>query len=305
MKKIYIYLSLILASISFNSYGQLDCTTAITPAVGENTAFPNYDYQYWYTYTAGSNPELVVISGDPNAWGWVSMEVYGDCSFSNNLAYGDNWNDIALVLSPNQTIKFALYDYDYYGPYNWNFAVSVGNTNANYYWVGNEGDWSDYANHWATTSGGSTFHTQPPNFSDNVFFDANSFSEESKVTVDTLALCYNMDWSGALSGTEFYASSSNRVKIFGSLTMEDSVYRDVYYFDFGSYDNSVKTIDMANNTVRKNSSVSWDGYLTFESSGTWELIDSLHASDIRLQGQLTTNSFPVDLTNSLYIYNTQ
>ena len=31
-----------------------------------------------------------------------------------------------------------------------------------YYWVGGTGNWSSYANHWATTSGGSTFHTQVP-----------------------------------------------------------------------------------------------------------------------------------------------
>lgn len=29
---------------------------------------------------------------------------------------------------------------------------------ANYYWVGGSGNWSDYANHWATSSGGSIFN---------------------------------------------------------------------------------------------------------------------------------------------------
>jgi len=46
----------------------------------------------------------------------------------------------------------------------------------NYYWVGGSGNWSDYASHWATTSGGSTFHSQVPTTNDDVFFDANSFT---------------------------------------------------------------------------------------------------------------------------------
>ena len=44
-----------------------------------------------------------------------------------------------------------------------------------YYWVGDGGKWSDFENHWATTSGGSTFHVTAPTQYDNVFFDENSF----------------------------------------------------------------------------------------------------------------------------------
>ena len=44
---------------------------------------------------------------------------------------------------------------------------------ADYYWVGNSGNWSDFAMHWATNSGGSQMHTSSPSISDNVFFDAN------------------------------------------------------------------------------------------------------------------------------------
>jgi hypothetical protein len=44
---------------------------------------------------------------------------------------------------------------------------------ADYYWVGNSGDWSDIS-HWATTSGGSVKHLQIPTPTDNVIFDTNS-----------------------------------------------------------------------------------------------------------------------------------
>ncbi|HNR20081.1 MAG TPA: hypothetical protein PKL45_08870, partial [Bacteroidia bacterium] len=42
------------------------------------------------------------------------------------------------------------------------YVLSLNKANAaDYYWVGGTGNWSDVS-HWATTSGGSTFHTQPP-----------------------------------------------------------------------------------------------------------------------------------------------
>jgi len=47
---------------------------------------------------------------------------------------------------------------------------------ADYYWVGGSGNWSDYANHWATSSGGSSFHASIPTLNDNVFVDNNSFT---------------------------------------------------------------------------------------------------------------------------------
>ena len=49
---------------------------------------------------------------------------------------------------------------------------------ARFYWVGNGGDIIDYENHWATASGGSTFHSFKPNKYCDVFFDANSFDND-------------------------------------------------------------------------------------------------------------------------------
>jgi len=46
---------------------------------------------------------------------------------------------------------------------------------ADYYWVNGHGNWSEFATHWATESGGSVFHMVVPGPDDNVFFDGNSF----------------------------------------------------------------------------------------------------------------------------------
>ncbi len=63
---------------------------------------------------------------------------------------------------------------------------------SNYYWVNGAGNWSDYGNHWANSSGGSVFHVQPPTPFDSVFFDSNSFTSGDTVFLDTTILnCKN------------------------------------------------------------------------------------------------------------------
>lgn len=55
---------------------------------------------------------------------------------------------------------------------------------ANRYWVGGGGNWSDAANHWATTSGGTPNAANLPTASDNAIFDANSTLTKTTVTID-------------------------------------------------------------------------------------------------------------------------
>ncbi len=63
--------------------------------------------------------------------------------------------------------------------------TSISSNALNYFWVGGSGTWSDFNNHWATTSGGNIFHNQVPQSTDNVYFDVNSFSSSGQtVTID-------------------------------------------------------------------------------------------------------------------------
>ena len=50
-----------------------------------------------------------------------------------------------------------------------------------FYWVGDGGNWDSYSTHWATSTGGTTFHTSAPTKLDNVYFDANSFFDYNKI----------------------------------------------------------------------------------------------------------------------------
>ncbi len=75
---------------------------------------------------------------------------------------------------------------------------------ADYYWVGGSGDWSDHANHWATTSGGSVFHPSVPSQFDNVIFDANSFTASGQtVTVTYESFCNTFDSRDVIDGVNF------------------------------------------------------------------------------------------------------
>ena len=67
------------------------------------------------------------------------------------------------------------------------------NLNASdYFWVGGQSKWSQFSNHWATTSGGNIFHSSVPTASDNVFFDANSTTYLDTVFIDVPASCNNL-----------------------------------------------------------------------------------------------------------------
>jgi len=90
---------------------------------------------------------------------------------------------------------------------------------ADYYWVGGTGRWSDLS-HWATSSGGTAHPSQVPQSTDNVRFDANSFTASNQtVTIPTTVTCLNMDWTDAVhpsgSGTLI-----NGMRLIGGGTVE-------------------------------------------------------------------------------------
>ena len=89
------------------------------------------------------------------------------------------------------------------------------------YWVGNSGSWSDNTNHWAATSGGSP-GASTPDYTYDVFFDANSFSLSNQtVTLDNSYYVKSMDWTGATGNPTFYSSNAAyQFRLYdGSLTL--------------------------------------------------------------------------------------
>lgn len=93
---------------------------------------------------------------------------------------------------------------------------------ATYYWVGSSGNWSDAANHWSDSSGGSPSASYLPTATDDVVFDANSNTGTGAftVTVDATATCQNFTASG-LDGAMTMESSVTNVAldVYGSMSL--------------------------------------------------------------------------------------
>jgi len=116
-----------------------------------------------------------------------------------------------------------------------------------FYWVGGTGQWSDYQNHWAKSSGGSDFHEALPNVYDEVIFDRNSFNAGGEVVVDMYHVyAGKMDWSDideavALGSFDFGNQDyiNARMHVFGSLIFSDLATSSLAYIRFKSDEDEV------------------------------------------------------------------
>ena len=161
---------------------------------------------------------------------------------------------------------------------------------ANYYWVGGAGLWSEVDQHWATSSGGTTFHSIVPTSTDNIYFDANSFDAPGQyVEVDgNFANFASMDWSGVTNTPEFRSTSAD-LTVFGSFTLNPDMTVDLNS-DI-SFEGSSTGLEITSAGHQLT-----DGNVSFNNdNGTWELQDSLNVDgNISLiNGGLTTNGNPV------------
>jgi hypothetical protein len=138
----------------------------------------------------------------------------------------------------------------------------------NYYWVGGEGSWSEI-NHWATSSGGSTFHAVVPGIHDNVYFDRNSgFTPgNNRVTINTSATCHTMIWDDAPNNPLLTNTQGFHIRVFGSLALQETMtVSDNLNWSFRSAQtgNTIRTSGNQLNVVEFNGS-----------GGEWTLTDGL------------------------------
>lgn len=157
---------------------------------------------------------------------------------------------------------------------------------ANYYWVGGSGNWSDYASHWATTSGGNIFHTAIPSLNDDVYFDNNSFTAAGQsVTLDnTLIYCKSMDWTGAQFSPTLYGNP-NQLNVYGSLNLIAAMSFDARRVNFRAT-GAGNTITSAGQTLDT---------LYFEGAGTYSLADPLTVVALNAQnGTFNSSGFTIN-----------
>ncbi|MEO0405627.1 MAG: hypothetical protein AAF193_12215, partial [Bacteroidota bacterium] len=163
-----------------------------------------------------------------------------------------------------------------------------------YYWVGNGGEWSDAANHWATTSGGSNFHNFPPSVLDNVYFDDNSFTAtDQQVTIQNNVSCHDMDWS-EVTNSPVFNPAGNNVNIYGS----------VYFAENMSVSNGDWFMLSTENEVI--STMNENGFGTsaevyFQSGGTFDLQANFKSRVLQFEsGEFNSNGYDVWVDFNLY-----
>lgn len=163
------------------------------------------------------------------------------------------------------------------------FTINV--FGADYFWVGNSGNWSDFASHWATTSGGSTFHTQSPTSSDDVFFDANSFTMPlSDVAVDVNATCKNITWVGVTNSPNL--SGWNMMEIFGSFILDPNM-----SMSYGGMLN-FKSSNLGN-TIDFSTVLLSIGQIDFNGTGEWSILSDINSNWLNMsitQGSVNFNN---------------
>ena len=163
---------------------------------------------------------------------------------------------------------------------------------ADYYWVGDGGNWSD-TSHWATTSGGAVKHNTPPTSSDNVYFDANSFSMAMQsVNLDAFASCQNMDWTGVTNMPDL--GGFNSLNIYGSLTFDPGMTCSMNGgFQFYS-DDPGNTIDIAGVSIPNAWSFGFNG----DGNGEWTFLSDVEIGSIMFNnGIIYTNGYTLTTGN--------
>ncbi|NTW31747.1 MAG: hypothetical protein HGB12_03845 [Bacteroidetes bacterium] len=167
---------------------------------------------------------------------------------------------------------------------------------ANRYWVGGTGTWSATAR-WSTSSGG-TGGASVPTITDDVYFDANSFSTVGQiVTIGAAATCKSMTWAGAANTPTLAGTFA--LNIYGSLLL--NIQMNITYTGAISFksNNSGNTIQTNGKTL--SSQITFDGL-----GGEWTLQDNLTLTIsssyyiVLTTGSLNTN----DKTVTAYRFNT-
>ncbi len=159
-----------------------------------------------------------------------------------------------------------------------------------YFWVGNGGNWADFNQHWATSTGGSIMHTSAPGPNDTVYFDQNSFTQSGQsVIINTLlAECGQFVWSDTDHKTYLFSGVNDTLRVHGSCLMSDSlVFNFSGHLDIVAAAPVIAFLQFGTRTLQCNLRLAADSAV---------LLSRLNLSNNSLyirQGSLFTNGFNV------------
>jgi hypothetical protein len=188
--------------------------------------------------------------------------------------------------------------------FNANLSISISNVEGwniiepqpqDYYWVGGSGQWTNIS-HWATTSGGSEFHTAVPSALDPVYFDANSFDVDgSTVALANFdAICASISMIDVPGNNAFLMNNSSSISVFGNVFLDDDM--TLAFFDV-----FLQSPIAANITTNGNSFGS-ECMLYLGGLGTYNLDGDLRVGDLSyVDGGFNSNGFSMSIDNSFSI----
>ena len=155
----------------------------------------------------------------------------------------------------------------------------------NLYWIGNSGNWND-PSHWSNVSGGNG-GTAIPGTSDNVFFDANSFTLPNQtVTITNNVSFNNLTIPSRIAGFKLKSNHAVNIDIYGVVDVSAIFENELTgTINFISTSNNNKTLNFGN--------WNWKTDFNFNGKGTYILSSPLLLPDNSLtitQGELNLNS---------------
>lgn len=129
---------------------------------------------------------------------------------------------------------------------------------ADYYWVGGTGTWSDLT-HWANATGGTgSAYGQVPQSTDNVYFDAKSFTADNQtVALSSTVTCLNMDWTG-MNRAGVRMTGNGTVEVNANLRLVPTM---------GTQNNSFRFVALSTGQVVDLQNVLINGSLNFDKVG--------------------------------------
>ena len=138
-----------------------------------------------------------------------------------------------------------------------------------YYWVNGSGNWADLT-HWATSSGGSTYHNTIPGSGDNIFFDGNSGTSAISVNINVNTL-YGKDLSFLPSAPAItFLGNTLVLELFGSVLLQSSTsISNGYDVTWNLSGSGTHTITTNGNELSR---------IKFNGTGSYTLMDSLTLS---------------------------
>lgn len=162
------------------------------------------------------------------------------------------------------------------------FAFNINSFAGDYYWVNGAGNWND-PSHWSLVSGGSG-GAITPGYSDNVFFDNNSFNTSNEqVFINQNTSVQNI----SITSSDYFSLFGPNINLsvngnFIATSAFGSVFNKITF----SSDSGTKTINTNNNDIGANISFT---------TGNWQLAGHLQTTSFKniefLGGQFHSNGF--------------